>query len=91
MVHALPDRGLRVSATIACAERGAKLFQNLEPVWMYSVDFFEMDVCELEVVKAKGTTRAEAIAAWRELKKMDVPKDYASWVKAQRERKGKSG
>jgi hypothetical protein len=30
----------------------------------------------------KGVTRAEAIAAWTELKKLDVPKDYASWVKA---------
>jgi len=38
----------------------------------------------------KRTTRAEAIAAWRKLKKLDVPKDYASWVKAQGKRKGKS-
>jgi hypothetical protein len=30
----------------------------------------------------KGATRAEAIAAWTEVKKLDVPKDYASWVKA---------
>jgi hypothetical protein len=30
----------------------------------------------------KKATRAEAIAAWRELKQLDVPKDYASWVKA---------
>ena len=30
----------------------------------------------------KGVTRAEAIAAWTELKELDVPKDYASWVKA---------
>ena len=29
-----------------------------------------------------GATRADAIAAWTELKKLDVPKDYASWVKA---------
>jgi hypothetical protein len=34
----------------------------------------------------KGSTRAEAIAAWFELKKLDIPKDYASWVKAQRKR-----
>src|SRR5215467_2369059 len=27
-------------------------------------------------------TRAEAIAAWIELKELDVPKDYLSWVKA---------
>lgn len=29
-----------------------------------------------------AATRAEAIAAWNELKELDVPKDYASWVKA---------
>jgi hypothetical protein len=29
-----------------------------------------------------GGTRGEAIAAWTELKRLDVPKDYASWVKA---------
>jgi hypothetical protein len=29
----------------------------------------------------KGKTRAEAIAAWTALKGLDVPKDYASWVK----------
>jgi hypothetical protein len=38
----------------------------------------------------KGATRAEAIAAWTELKKLDVPKDYASWVKAQANRKKES-
>jgi hypothetical protein len=30
----------------------------------------------------KGVTRAEAIAAWRELKELDVPKSYSAWVKA---------
>ena len=39
----------------------------------------------------KGATRAEAIAAWTEVKTLDVPKDYASWVKARASRKGKSG
>jgi hypothetical protein len=34
----------------------------------------------------KGATRAEAIAAWNDLKKLDVPKDYASWVKARAKR-----
>jgi hypothetical protein len=38
---------------------------------------------------AKGVTRAEAIAAWTELKELDVPKDYASWVKARAKHKGK--
>jgi hypothetical protein len=30
----------------------------------------------------KGATRAAALAAWTELKALDLPKDYASWVKA---------
>jgi hypothetical protein len=32
----------------------------------------------------KSGTRADAIAAWAELKTMDIPKNYASWVKARR-------
>jgi hypothetical protein len=40
-----------------------------------------------EFLKAqKGATRSDAIAAWTELKTMDTPKDYASWVKARRKR-----
>src|SRR4029453_14271208 len=35
----------------------------------------------------KKATRAEVIAAWNELKKLDVPKDYVSWVKARETRK----
>jgi hypothetical protein len=35
---------------------------------------------------AQNGTRAEAIAAWTELKTMDIPKDYASWLKARRKR-----
>src|SRR5205807_6068517 len=38
----------------------------------------------------KKATRAEAIAAWTALKALDVPKDYASWVKARAKRTGKS-
>jgi hypothetical protein len=34
-------------------------------------------------------TRAEAMAAWKELKELDVPKDYASWVKARAKHRGK--
>jgi SAP domain-containing protein len=34
----------------------------------------------------KGGTRSDAIAAWAELKTMDIPKDYASRVKARRKR-----
>ena len=37
-----------------------------------------------------GATRAEAIAAWKELKQLDVPKDYVSWVQAQANRKRKN-
>ena len=38
----------------------------------------------------KSATRAEAIAAWKELKHLDVPKDYLSWVKARAKRQGKN-
>jgi hypothetical protein len=38
----------------------------------------------------KSATRAEAIAAWKELKGLDAPKDYVSWVKARAKRAGKS-
>jgi hypothetical protein len=34
----------------------------------------------------KNGTRSDAIAAWTELKTMAIPKNYASWVKAQRKR-----
>jgi hypothetical protein len=37
-----------------------------------------------------SATRAEAIAAWKELKELDVPKDYLSWVKARPKRKEKN-
>jgi len=37
-----------------------------------------------------GATRAEAIAAWNELKELEVPKDYASWLEARASRKGKN-
>jgi hypothetical protein len=38
----------------------------------------------------QGATRAEAIAAWKELKELDVPKNYVSWVKARANRSGKN-
>jgi hypothetical protein len=38
----------------------------------------------------KGATRAQALAAWTELKELDVPKDYASWLKARAKRRGES-
>jgi SAP domain-containing new25 len=34
----------------------------------------------------RGRTLSGAIAAWEELKTMDVPKDYASWARARRKR-----
>jgi hypothetical protein len=37
-----------------------------------------------------GAPRAEAIAAWTELKKLDAPKTYASWVKLRLRRQGKT-
>jgi SAP domain-containing new25 len=38
----------------------------------------------------RKATRAEAIAAWKALKELDVPKDYASWVKARAKRNAKN-
>jgi hypothetical protein len=35
----------------------------------------------------KGSTHAGAIAAWKELKKLDMPKTYASWLKARAKRR----
>ena len=40
-----------------------------------------------EFLAAEKGTRAEAIAAWTELKAMDVPTSYASWVKARAKRR----
>jgi hypothetical protein len=37
----------------------------------------------------KGATRADATAAGEELKQLDVPKDYASWVEARAKHRGK--
>jgi len=31
----------------------------------------------------KGSTREQAIRAWKKLKKLDVPKDYRSWTRTQ--------
>jgi hypothetical protein len=47
----------------------------------FVADFLEAD---------KSATRAEAIAAWKELKELDVPKDYVSWVKGRAKRKGRT-
>lgn len=37
----------------------------------------------------KGATRKEAAVAWAEVKELNAPKDYASWVRARR--KGATG
>jgi len=37
-----------------------------------------------------GATRVEAIAAWKELKRLDMPKNYVSWAKARANRKEKN-
>jgi SAP domain-containing new25 len=34
------------------------------------------------LAKENGATRDQAISAWKALKKMDVPKDYPSWVES---------
>jgi len=47
----------------------------------FVADFLEAD---------KRATRTEAIAAWTELKELDVPKDYVSWVNARAKCKGKN-
>jgi hypothetical protein len=48
----------------------------------FVADFLEAD---------KSASRAEAIAAWKELKELDAPKDYVSWVntRAKRARKNR--
>src|SRR5262245_13109996 len=46
---------------------------------------FVADFLEAE----EGATRSAAIAAWKRLKELDVPKNYVSWVKARANRKGK--
>ena len=39
-----------------------------------------------EFLTAEKGTRSDAIAAWAELKTMDTPKDYGSWVNERRKR-----
>jgi hypothetical protein len=46
---------------------------------------FVADFLETE----NGATRADAIAAWHEIKELDVPKYYVSWAGARAKRKGK--
>ena len=60
--------------------------QRFERIAIRCYNYFVADFLAAD----KKTTRAEIIAAWNELKKLDVPKDYASWVKARAKRKAKS-
>lgn len=39
----------------------------------------------------KAATRAEAIAAWKEIKELDAPNTYASWVKLRGKRSSQPG
>ncbi len=43
-------------------------------------------VAEFLAAEKEGT-RADAIAAWAQLKTMDIPKNYAAWVKARMKRR----
>jgi hypothetical protein len=47
----------------------------------FVADFLEAD---------NAATRAEAIAASKKLKKLDIPKNYVPWVKARANRKEKN-
>ena len=60
--------------------------QRFERIPIRCYNYFVADFLAAD----KKATRAEIIAAWNELKKLDVPKDYASWVKARTKRKAKS-
>ena len=60
--------------------------QRFERIAIRCYNYFVADFLAAD----KKATRAEIIAAWNELKKLDVPKDYASWVKARAKRKAKS-
>jgi hypothetical protein len=60
--------------------------QRFERIAIRCYNYFVADFLAAD----KKATRAQIIAAWNELKKLDVPKDYASWVKARAKRKAKS-
>jgi len=60
--------------------------QRFERIPIRCYNYFVADFLAAD----KKATRAGIIAAWNELKKLDVPKDYASWVKARAKRKAKS-
>jgi hypothetical protein len=60
--------------------------QRFERIPIRCYNYFVADFLAAD----KTATRAEIIAAWNELKKLDVPKDYASWAKARAKRKAKS-
>jgi hypothetical protein len=57
--------------------------QRFERIPIRCYNYFVADFLEAD----KKATRTQIIAAWNELKKLDVPKDYASWVKARTKRR----
>jgi hypothetical protein len=60
--------------------------QRFERIPIRCYNYFVADFLEAD----KKATRTQIIAAWNELKKLDVPKDYASWVKARTKRRAMS-
>jgi hypothetical protein len=60
--------------------------QRFERIPIRCYNYFVADFLEAD----KKATRTQIIAAWNELKKLDVPKDYASWVKAREKRRAMS-
>jgi len=57
--------------------------QRFERIPIRCYNYFVADFLEAD----KKATRTQIIAAWNELKKLDVPKDYASWVQARAKRR----
>lgn len=60
--------------------------RRFERIPIRCYNYFVADFLEAD----KKATRTQIIAAWNELKKLDVPKDYASWVKARAKRRAMS-
>ncbi len=59
--------------------------ERLERIPLVCYNYFVADFLAAD----KQATRADIIAAWHELKQLDAPKTYASWVKARGRRQKK--
>jgi hypothetical protein len=46
--------------------------------------------CAATPLAVEHVERAPIVAAWVELKRLDVPRDYVSWLKARTKGKGKT-